>query len=138
MMRKEVGLWIDHRRAAIVTLAGSGETFEQIDSHMEAHTRPAGGSRSKSPYGPQDVMKEDGRERKFKLHLSRYYDEVLARVKDADALLLFGPAEAKLEFRKLLENHSLQDRISGFETVDKMTNPQIIAKVRKFFLKKAV
>ncbi|HSH09006.1 MAG TPA: hypothetical protein VK995_01370 [Oceanipulchritudo sp.] len=137
-MRKEVGLWIDHRRAAIVTLIDGEERIEQIESNMEKHIRPAGGARSKSPYGPVDVMKEDARERKFKQHLKRYYEEVLDHIKGADALLLFGPAEAKHEFRRLLEEKSLDDRISGFETVDKMTERQIVAMVRHHFLKEVV
>ena len=68
-MNMEVGLWIDHREAVIVILIDGHEQMVVIESNMEKHVRPAGGSRSKSPYGPQDVMKEDSRERKFKLHL---------------------------------------------------------------------
>ena len=133
-MSIEIGLWIDHRKAVVVRLSDRQEQVEILESSMEKHVRPAGGSRSKSPYGPQDVMKEDGRERKFRLHLSRWYAEVAEAVKDADALLIFGPGEGKIEFRKHLEGTPLEQSIIGVETVDKMTTPQIAAMVRDRFI----
>lgn len=133
-MLKQVGMWIDHRKAVIVFLMNGEERLKVIESNMEKHIRPSGGSRSKSPYGPQDVMKEDGRERKYRLHLSRWYDSVAEMLQDAEELFVFGPGEAKMEFKKHVEETPLAGKITGVETVDKMTDPQVAAKVRKHFL----
>lgn len=132
-MNRQVGMWLDHRKAVIVSLGEGRENLEIMESNMEKHIRPAGGSRSKSPYGPQDVMKEDSRERKYLLHLSRWYDTVAKKLEHAGELLIFGPGEAKLEFKKHIEGSPLAQRVIGIETVDKMTDPQIAAKVRKHF-----
>ncbi|MGC9450858.1 MAG: hypothetical protein ACP5I4_05360 [Oceanipulchritudo sp.] len=133
-MLKQVGMWIDHRKAVIVFLMNGEERLKVIESNMEKHIRPSGGSRSKSPYGPQDVMKEDGRERKYRLHLSRWYESVAEMLQDAEELFVFGPGEAKMEFKKHVEETPLAGKITGVETVDKMTDPQVAAKVRKHFL----
>lgn len=49
--------------------------------------------------------------------------------------LIFGPGEAKGELQERLEECNLGRRIVGVETVDKMTDRQIAAKVRKHFPK---
>ena len=132
-MSMQIGLWIDHRKAVIVRMTDEGERMKTLESDVEKHVRPAGGARSKLPYGPQDVMKENGRERKFQLHLARWYDTVAAEVSDAAELLVFGPGEGKNEFRKHIEGTPLASRLVGVETVDKMTDPQVAAKVRHHF-----
>jgi hypothetical protein len=49
---------------------------------------------------------------------------------------LFRPGEAKGEIKKRLESKELGGRIIGVETVDKMTDRQIAAKVRQPLRKK--
>jgi len=54
-------------------------------------------------------------------------------MRDAESILIFGPGEAKGELRKRLEKDNLGGRIVAIETVDKMTDRQIAAKVRQYF-----
>jgi hypothetical protein len=63
----------------------------------------------------------------------RYYDAVIAAVTEAGPLFIFGPGEAKGELKKRLEAKGLGARVAAIETADKMTDPQIAEKVRKFF-----
>jgi hypothetical protein len=56
-------------------------------------------------------------------------------MRDAESILIFGPGEAKGELRKRLERNNLGGRIVAIETVDKMTDRQIAAKVRQHFPK---
>ena len=51
------------------------------------------------------------------------------------SILIFGPGEAKGELKKRLEGDKLGGRIVSIETVDKMTDRQIAAKVRQHFAK---
>jgi len=134
-MSRQVGMWIDHRKAVLVSLAedGAQERVEVVESNLERAPRPAGGSRSKSPYGPQDVMKEDGRQRKFRAHVAQFYDRVLEHLGQPEELFVFGPGMAKLEFKQHIHDPHLRDRIRAVETTDKLTDPQIAAKVREFF-----
>ena len=131
-MKSEVGLWIDHRRAVIVTLVDQMEEIKRITSDIEKHVRYSGASRSQTPTGHDDSA-EDRRDRRFDDHLSRYYDEVIACLRDADSILIFGPGEAKGELQKQLERQALGERIVGIETADKMTDDQVAMKVRQHF-----
>jgi stalled ribosome rescue protein Dom34 len=126
-MKREVGLWIDHRKAVIVIVTDEGEEIQLIRSNVEKNVRPSD--------GPQDDLTEDNRERRFATHLGRYYDKVISCIRDAESILIFGPGEAKGELKKHLESEELHERIVGIETVDKMTERQIAAKVRQYFLK---
>lgn len=56
-----------------------------------------------------------------------------SHLRDAESILIFGPGEAKGEPKKRLVKNKLGGRIVGIETVDKMTDRQIAAKVRKYF-----
>ncbi len=125
-MKKAVGLWIDHREAVIITVADEGEAIQRIRSDVEPHGRFSAHAPEGSP--------EDRRDRRFGEHLQRYYDEVIATIRDADAILIMGPGEAKGELAQRLEHAKLSDRIVGIATVDKLTEPQIAAKIRQHFL----
>jgi len=134
-MKRVVGLWIDHRKAVIVAVVGEGqEIILTMKSHMEPHVRFAGGSRSKAQQRSPEATAEDRQERRFEHHLNTYYDEVISHIGYAEAILLFGPGEAKAELQKRLEGKGLARQIVGVETSDKMTDRQIAAKVRRHFL----
>ena len=76
---------------------------------------------------------DDSRERKFTGHLNIYYNAVIACVRDAESILISGPGEAKGELKKRLVREKLGGRIVGIETIDRMTDRQIAAKVRRYF-----
>ena len=124
-MKKVIGLWIDHRETVIVILTDEGEETRRIESDIEKHVRFSGGA--------QTDMAEDMRDRRFTNHLNKYYDAVISHIREADSILIFGPGEAKVEFKNRLESEGLGGRIVGIETVDKMTDRQIAAKVRQCF-----
>ncbi len=126
-MKRQVGLWIDHRETVLVIVAGESEEIKRITSKMEKHIRFSGRA--------DHVTAEDMRDRKFAGHLTKYYDEVIAAIRDAESILIFGPGEAKVELGKRLEGEKLGNRIVGIETVDKMTDHQIAAKTRQHFSK---
>ena len=80
------------------------------------------------------MTSEDQRDRKFENRLNKFYDEIIASIRDSDFLQIFGPGEAKGELEKRIRHEGLKSRILAIETVDKMTDRQISAKVRKHFL----
>ncbi|HEU0295370.1 MAG TPA: hypothetical protein VFR47_21705 [Anaerolineales bacterium] len=123
-MKKNIGLWIDHRKAVIAIVTEEGEELRKITSNMEKHVRFTGGTAS------EDGSTEDVRDRQFGNHLNSYYDEVIAVIRGANSIQIFGPGEAKGELEKRLEREGLKAHIFAIETVDKMTDRQISAKVR--------
>lgn len=127
MMNNQVGLWIDHREAFVVFADNENEEIDDIKSGMEKHVRF-----SMSADGKAD----DQRDRQFQTHLNQYYDKVIKHISTAKSIFIFGPGEAKVEFKKRLEGEGMGGLIVGVETVDKMTPNQIEAKIQQHFKKR--
>ena len=132
-MKTRVGIWIDHRKANIVTVTDQGEEMGLIVSKVEKQPRRSGDSPLKGPYEPLQVPASDSLQKTLTGHLNIYYDAVIASVRDAESILIFGPGEAKGELKGRLEKSGLGKYIVAVETADNMTNRQIAAKVRQHF-----
>jgi hypothetical protein len=128
-MTINAGIWIDHHRAVVVLLSDQGEEVLQIQSDQKAS------GEGKHSHSPSDFVAEDKRERKEMIHLDKYYDEVIDRVHDAKELLIFGPGEAKGEFKRRALSKKFKGHMAENETTDKLTDPQIAAYVRQHFHK---
>jgi stalled ribosome rescue protein Dom34 len=130
-MKKEIGLWVDHRQAVIVALTDSGEQITRIRSDAEKQIRFAGGSRKDGLQTTESI-----RGKKLDSRLAKYFDDILVHIRDAELIQIFGPGDAKNELAKHLEKEGLKERIVAVETTDNMTDNQISAKVREHFLVK--
>ena len=132
-MKTLAGLWIDHREAIIVLVSGKRQETRRIKSFVESQLRRSGRPPSQGPFEAQMVPADDSREREYTGHLAHYYDEVISWIRPAEAILIFGPGEAKGELRKRIERDTLDLRILCFETTDKMTERQVSQKVRRHY-----
>jgi hypothetical protein len=134
-MGTKVGVWIDHRKAIIVSVTDKGEETGLIVSKVQKQLRRSGDSPLKGPFEALLVPADDSRQRAFTGHLNIYYQAIIVSLRDAESILIFGPGEAKAELQERLKAGHLGDRIVGVETVDKMTDRQVAAKIRKRFTK---
>ena len=134
-MSTQVGLWIDHRKAIVVAIAEQGEKIGEIVSGVEKQLQRGGDRPLEGDYEVVQVPADDRRQRDFTKHLNVYYAAVIAAIRDAESILIFGPGEAKGELKQQLGKNHLSEHIVDIQTVDKMTNPQIAAKVREYFAK---
>ena len=128
-MNNQVGLWIDHREAYVVFADELNAVAEDIKSGMEKHVRFARSEEGKA---------EDQRDAQFQTHLNQYYDKVIDHIASAKSIFIFGPGEAKVEFKRRLEAKGKGKLIVGVETVDKMTLQQIVEKVQLHFKKRVL
>ena len=135
-LKAEAGLWIDHREAVIVVLSKTGEETKRIQSNAETQLRRSG-EPSTGRFEYQTVPADDSRQREYTGHLARYYDEIISCLRDAGAVLIFGPGEAKGELKKRFEKDKAGAQIVTMETTDKMTDLQIVAHVRHHFCHEA-
>ncbi len=119
----QVGIWIDHKRAVIVTAAG-GISTETVDSDVAAHPHYA---------GQQDGGGEKKYEERHTHRLDRYYDAVISRVAKPDGLLIFGPGEAKRELEQRIRTKAPAACTVDIEPADKLTEAQIVARVKAHF-----
>lgn len=127
--KNQVGIWIDHKDAFIVFHHNNKEIVSTEAADMEKHVRFSGhASEGQSPT-------EDQRNRRLANQLDKYYDDVIEQISGATAILVFGPGEAKGEFKKRLEHKGFGDRVVACEAADKLTPHQITAKVQTYFEK---
>lgn len=134
-MKTNVGLWIDHRKAVIVTITDTGEKITQVLSEVEKQLSRTGDTPLGGSYDIQHVPADDSQQKALTGHLNVYYDEVIANIRTADSIMIMGPGEPKGELKKRLEKNKLGERIACVESAERMTEPQLAAKVRKYFSK---
>lgn len=134
-MKKEVGLWIDHSKTVMVFIKGETEVVREVRSNIEKRVRFTSGKDAKIPNSSTGSTAEDMMDRRFGNHIGKYYEGVISLIRDADSIWIFGPGEAKVELENCLKRDNLGDLIVGIDTVDRMTDSQIAAKVRDRFLK---
>jgi hypothetical protein len=97
-----------------------------LESELGAHRRYS---------RQQDDGGEKNYEERHNQHLEQYYDDVIGQLGQPEALLIFGPGEAKLELgERLRRSKTWSDRTVDIETADKLTEPQIVARVKEHFL----
>jgi hypothetical protein len=132
-MKTKVGLWIDHKQAIVVALMGKGEEVGLVVSQSEKQPRRSGADLVPGRGKPRRAIADDIRQRVLTSQLNLYYDAVIAAIGAAEAILIFGPGEAKGELQRRLESKKMGKLIAAVEPADKMTKPQIAARVRDYF-----
>ena len=124
-MGHEVGVWIDHKKAVIVSLAAGQVTTRTLKSDVGPHPHYS---------GSQEGGGEKKYEERHNQDLDRYYDDVIGQLGRPDALLLFGPGEAKLQLKERLGRSKVSsESIITVESTDKLTDPQIVSKVKEHY-----
>ena len=124
-MSQKVGVWIDHSRAVIASSSAGQVTTRTLKSDVAGHPHYS---------GQQDSGGEKKYEERHRAHLDRYYDDVIAQMGGPDALLIVGPGEAKLELKARLSRLKMFAALPvAVETADKLTDAQIVAKVKEHF-----
>jgi stalled ribosome rescue protein Dom34 len=115
-------LWIDHHEARIIHF-NADEAEEKLvhPAHPPRHLHVKAGSASGT-----HVTDEP-----------QFYRDVADAVADAHEILVAGPSTAKTEFLKYLHKHASQlvARVTGIETLDRLTDGQLVAEARRFFAK---
>ena len=124
-MSHDVGVWIDHKKAVIVSIAEGQVSSRTLESDVGAHPHYSG-------------SREGGGEKKYEERhnqdLDRYYDDVIGQLGKPDAVLLFGPGEAKLQLKaRLGRSKGSPESVVAVESTDKLTDPQIVAKVKEHY-----
>lgn len=135
-MEKQVGIWIDTKKAIIVTLDGQkDEKITEIDSEVENsvyHNKEGHKGTFSGSHHSDSETKFDNRKKE---EMDYYLESVISYIKGSDYLYIFGPAETKIKLeQKLLEEKSLgKINLKAVETADSMTLNEIVAKVKDFY-----
>jgi hypothetical protein len=130
-MEKRAGLWIDHEEAVIVLLSDHDEETHLVTS-QSSESRPGAPAEGRDE-APARRTADDAPGATESRRRRRYYDEVVARLGDAWAVLIFGIGEATREVQARLDGQGRSDRIIGVATAERMTATEIASEVRGRF-----
>lgn len=113
-------VWLDHQEARIFGVDPEklqAETVSAPEHHLHRH-----------PKGPTP-------ERQHPSDNAQFFRHIATLLRDSDAVLVVGPANAKLQFLRFLtkQDHQLEAKIVGVETVDHPTDRQLVAHARHYF-----
>ncbi len=112
-------VWIDSEHAKIFKISANG-----IEKKMMKH-------HSANPIGAHhDSHKHNAEE--------HFFHEVATNIGSTEELLVFGAGMAKSHFKSHLEKHHHNDlakHLVGVETLDNLTDNQVLEAARKFFKK---
>ncbi len=122
-------VWIDHKEARVFHVQPETVGHVQPEAIDETtilspqhriHRHPKGRGEAKDH--PDDAK--------------TFFHEVARSLDGTDAVLIVGPSSAKLEFLKYVQDHDkrLQARVVGIETVDHLTDREIVAYAKRYFI----
>ncbi|HEY8661059.1 MAG TPA: hypothetical protein VIL78_18650 [Hanamia sp.] len=133
-MKKQIGVWINLKKAVITSLEENNHEIKTIYSSIEGRERIPGEKKAFTRFGNQVLEFGKKKQNRLANEKKEYLKKVLNELKGADEIVLSGPAGMKTELEKLIQDDTdLSSRLKGVETTDRMTENQIVAWVKKYF-----
>ncbi len=130
-MFRKVGLWLDQRTAYLIW--DGSDKIHTIESNIRARTHYSGGIRIGGTYN-QARDSELRHNDRYQHQLHEYFEKIVQAIKDAEAIYIFGPGEARMELENMLrKDKTLRDRVLKVEASDNLTEGQMRARVREFY-----
>lgn len=128
---KNTGIWLDKEKALIIKLNNDKEDFVTLESNIEHYSIKS----NKGVGGPKETVSDSKFLEREKNQLKEFFKSIIPEINQSDALVIYGPAETYLKFRKeLQENYNnINAKVKGTFKVDSMTKNQTIALVKDFF-----
>lgn len=124
------GIWIDHSQAIIVKADPAGEmTLHTIASDVEPKYNIGSMEGEHST-----IYNQQKGANRHNNQVYAFVEQVVEALRDADEIIVFGPANAKFELKKAIEEYKpLTKKLISVETTDKMTENQLKAHVKEAF-----
>ncbi|MDO8694724.1 MAG: translational machinery protein [Sheuella sp.] len=113
-------IWIDHKEAHVLYFDSSKNELIKSDlTHTHLHHKANAVGSGNAP--------ED----------HKFFHTVISAAADVNEILVVGPGSAKGELIKHAATHdaAIAKKIIGIETVDHLTDPQVLAYAKKYFIR---
>ena len=127
-MEKNIGIWLDLDQAIIIE--NGKKSIHRIPSEVE-HFHLLGGTKGGGLPGTSDTKLLQRK----KNQLKRYFENIIKEIPGADNIVLFGPAETKIAFKKEIEqSNGMRSKLHGIETTDSnISENQLLEWVRDYY-----
>lgn len=126
------GVWIDLHEAVVISLSGKEAVVRMVRADERRHLRTLRSKNTGSRFGDHfvsDEKKQLGRERE---EMRRFTGRVIDAIGRPDRLVIFGPAQARLELNKAVAREHPRMSVAVVAT-DTMSRDQKVAWVKRYF-----
>jgi hypothetical protein len=137
---RHVGVWIDHRRACVVELAGKSVRYEEVASNLEPRHKAMGGTKVPGRSFMKAFFASEKNQTRARMeHERRFYEAVVRALLATDGhwperVVVLGPGRAKQEFvRELNRQGKSAASVAAIVPAMRLTRRQLIAEVRRQF-----
>jgi stalled ribosome rescue protein Dom34 len=133
-MKKKTGIWIDSKKAVIVSLEENNHSLKTVDSSIESQERIPGEDKWYTRFGNQFLNFEKRKRNRRAQDVKKYLTNVISEIKDTEEVVILGPAGMKKELVKFIhDDNKLSFNLRGTETAESMTENQLVAWVKNYY-----
>ena len=120
--KQYAGVWLDNEKAMIITTGIESENSDYTITNKVKAKSPQGGG---SEHSMNNAKHSD---------MLKYFKSISGLLLNYDELLVFGPGQSQEQFQNFLkEDLQFNNTQVTIESNERLTDPQMIAKVRDFF-----
>lgn len=135
---KKIGVFMDHSKAELIRYENGAAGFlETVLSEHGGRDRYEGEGSNETRFTSDPYHMSNNEFKKHRIEendLHDYYKRLASHLEGYDELLLFGPGEAKKQFKNFAEQLQVfQNKVLHVETSDKLTDNQLLEFVREYF-----
>jgi len=119
----QLGIWIDRKKAVIVSVTRDHSLLTRLRSSLRSHGRY---------HGPHDSGGEKKYEARHELGMAHYLDAVARHVERGDEVLILGPGDTKRALaRRIGQIKSLTGVTTKASAADKISDADLVTTIRK-------
>ena len=122
-MNAKLGIWIDRKKAVIVSVARDHSAVTHLRSSVRPHSHY---------HGAQDGGGEKKYEARHEQDVAHFVDAVARHIERGDEVLILGPGESKGALaRRIRQIKALKSVATKTSAADKLTDAQLVAAIRR-------
>ncbi len=134
IMKKKTGIWLDRKKAIIITLFEYNHLLKKIESGVITRDRVPGETKMFGRFGDQFLSLEKTKKNRLNEQITKYLKSLIIEIKNVEEFILFGPGNIKNKLEKLIrKDNVLSSKLKAVETADSMTENQMVAWLKKFY-----
>ena len=135
---KKIGVFMDHTKAVLIRYENGAAGFlETVLSEYGGKDRYEGEGSDETRFTSDPYHMSNNEFKKHRIEendLHDYYKRLASYLEGYDELLLFGPGEAKKQFKNFVEQqHAFKNKMMHVASSDKLTDNQLLEFVREYF-----
>ena len=139
-MAGKAGVWVDHRLGIIVILDDDQPRVMRIEAGIDDRVHGNGDTASSPSHEHRLIASENRRQGRVRHHQRRFYRAIASVLLGCDSILVLGQNKTRNEVRRfIVDAHPHWNIPAVFtEPAERLTERQLIARVRRFFNKGSV